>query len=435
MIPAMAGWSRWSGLRWWHTWRQRLAQRRLRRDRDRFARTLLRRLSKAAALQPITYNADEFQLQLGGGQTINLVNFFSEHRDLDEDGRTRHLESIAQGLFQAQRELPNDYEDVSVDLLPKVWARATFDRLELEAQAAGEANTAPAMVPLGAHLLVGVVYDLPNSMRTIRDDELEGWGVSFFEAMEQAMQNLRGRPVQVARMVADEEERGGLFLLAIGDSYDATRLLVVPELAESGQLPLLGDPVAMAPCRDGLLVTGEDDEAGLSAMAEIAAAMVEQEPRPLAPTLLRHSEGQWRDWRVPSSHAAAEAFHQLELRFLAEEYGVQRDLLQQVESRTEQPCEVNELLVFRHLQTDRWASMTVWGRHVDSLLPRADYVALVPEVGSRPVYATWDDVVALTGELMEPVDLSPPRWRVREFPHPKAIEILAEDDLRPIAEE
>ena len=421
--------------------RRWLAQRKLRRRRQRFVEGLSTRLEKAEALRPITYDDDLFQLQLGGGQTINLINFWTEHRTLDAEQQTRHIESIAQGLFQAQFELPEDYEDVRIDLMPKVWARAAFDRLELEATVKGTTPPPPSMTPLGSHLLLGVVYDLPNSMKTIRREDLGTWEVTFYEAMEQAVENLRSRPMQVARIGAggDEDDDtpvdGGLFLAMIGDSYDATRVLLVPDLVEAEQLPITGEPIAMMPCRDALLVTGSEDEDGLVAMAEIAARMIENEPRPLAPTLLRYAEGEWSDYHVAASHPAASPLHQLELRFLAEEYEVQKTLLQQVEAKRPQPLEVADLMIFRHRETDHWSSVAVWGRHVQALLPKSDYIALVSEIGAEPVYVTWDDVMSLTGELLEPVDMSPPRWKVTEFPHPKAIEILAEDAVSPMASE
>ena len=403
------------------------------RRRTRFVKRLKARLSKAEALCPIEYDAAGFLLRLSGGQTINLVNFWAEHRELGAEARTKHIEAIAQGLFQAQFDLPEDYEDVRIDLMPKVWARAAFDRIELEVKAQGGEPPSPAMTPLGSHLLLGVVYDLPNSMRTIRSEELDGWDATYYEAMEQAVQNLRSRPMQVGRMT-HEDEPGGLFIAMSNDSYDATRMLLIPDLVEAAQMEIEGSPVAMVPCRDALLVTGDDDVMGLVAMADVASKMVENEPRQLAPTLLRHVDGEWVDWHVPDGHPAAERFHQLELRFLKEEYDVQKALLEQIESRRDEPAEVADLLVFKHKESGQWASATVWGRHVRSLLPKADYVALVDEVGSDPVYVPWDDVVTLTGELMDPIDLSPPRWRVSEYPHPKAVEILAETASNPMAE-
>ena len=397
-------------------------------------RRLIDRLGKAEALRPITYDRDAFLLQLGGGQTINLVNFWAEHRDLDAEGRTRHIESIAQGLFQAQFELPEDYDDVRVDLLPKIWSRAAFDHIDLETEAKGGQPFDSAMMPLGSHLLLGVVYDLPNSMRTIRQEELDRWDTTFFEAMEHAVENLKSRPMQVGKIAPDDAAEGGLFIAMSGDSYDATRMLLVPDLIGVDQIAVEGKPVAMVPCRDALLLTGDQDAVGLQSMATVAQKMVENEPRPLAPTLLRHEDGEWADWHVAADHPAADDFHLLELRFLKEEYDTQRNLLEQIQKRSDEPFEVADLLVFRHRESGQWSSVTMWGRHLKTMLPKADFVALVDKVGGDPVYSPWDDVISLTGELMEPVDLSPPRWKVREFPHPKAVEILAETATNPLPE-
>lgn len=466
-------WAAWPPVRAW-------AARRERRLRNRFAERLRRRLDRCTPFTPVQFDAGPFLLRLGDGRTIGLANFWFKHRDLSREARTRHIESIAQSLMQAEFPLPEDYEDVRVDLMPKIWPRSAIERSELAARVEGDPRSSSEMTPLGSHLLLGVVYDLPKSMRRVWQSELQEWDATFYEAMEQAVENLKSRPLQCGWIPSadaaaidgdgidgggiEEDEPGsgglaydehrpsrlgdgpggrpggsGFFVVMSGDAYDAPRMLLVPDLIEIGQFDLKGPPVAMVPCRDALLFAGSDDAAALETMAEFAQKLVENEPQPLAPTLLRHVDGTWEDWHVPSGHPAAGRLHQLELQYLKQEYDVQKTLLETIEQQHDEPADVGELMVFRHREGDgweagRWASATVWGRHVRSLLPKADYIALVDDVGSDPVYVPWDDVVALTGELMQPLDLSPPRWRVAEFPHPKAIEILAETASNPMAD-
>ena len=442
-----ARWTAWPPVRAW-------AVRRERRLRNRFAERLRKRLDRCTPFTPVRFEAGPFLLQLGDGRTIGLANFWFKHRDLSREARTRHIESIAQSLMQAEFPLPEDYEDVRIDLMPKIWARSAIERSELAARVKGDPRTSSEMTPLGSHLLLGVVYDLPKSMRRVWQSELQEWDATFYEAMEQSVENLKSRPLHYGRIPSsdfpeelpddyfasgEQPDSSGLFVVMSGDAYDAPRMLLVPDLVEVGQFELKGHPVAMVPCRDALLVTGSEDAEALETMAEIAQKLMENEPQPLAPTLLRHVDGTWEDWHVPSGHPAAGRLHQLELRYLKEEYDVQKTLLETIEQQHDEPADVGELMVFRHRECDgwdagRWASATVWGRHVRSLLPKADYIALVDDVGSDPVYVPWDDVVALTGELMQPLDLSPPRWRVSEFPHPKAVEILAETATNPMAD-
>jgi len=44
--------------------------------------------------------------------------------------------------------------------------------------------------PIGEHLAAGLVYDLPGALRVIRQEDLDEWGVTFYEAMEVALENL-----------------------------------------------------------------------------------------------------------------------------------------------------------------------------------------------------------------------------------------------------
>ena len=44
--------------------------------------------------------------------------------------------------------------------------------------------------PLGDHLAIALVYDLPEAMQTIGQERLDKWGVTLYEAMEVARENL-----------------------------------------------------------------------------------------------------------------------------------------------------------------------------------------------------------------------------------------------------
>jgi hypothetical protein len=52
---------------------------------------------------------------------------------------------------------------------------------------------------------------------------------------------------------------------------------------------------------------------------------------------------------------------------------------------------------------------------VAGLLPRTDLIAFSQQ-GQKPQMVPWDRAVEVVGDLMEAVDIYPPRYRVREFP-------------------
>ena len=82
--------------------------------------------------------------------------------------------------------LPEAFDDLHPDLLPIVRTRSYFDLARVNS---GKGVVLPHQV-LGDHLAIGLVYDLPQAMRSISQDDLDGWGVSFYEALEAARHNL-----------------------------------------------------------------------------------------------------------------------------------------------------------------------------------------------------------------------------------------------------
>ena len=63
----------------------------------------------------------------------------------------------------------------------------------------------------------------------------------------------------------------------------------------------------------------------------------------------------------------------------------------------------------------RVLSYATWTETTNSLLPKTD-VLLLGRIGGNLYMVEWQKVLDAVGDLMEPVDIYPPRYRVREFP-------------------
>src|SRR4051794_6450506 len=141
--------------------------------------------------------------------------------------------------------------------------------------------------------------------------------------------------MEPARRNLDEATQGyakvgeHLYVFLSGDSYDATRLVLVDRIRA---LELEGRPVAMVPNRDTLLVAGSDDEVGLAMMAELAAKGAE-EGYPLSDVPLILGEEGWSDWLPPRGHPLHGRFHELWTRWIGPEYATQKELLEAVHAR------------------------------------------------------------------------------------------------------
>ena len=59
-------------------------------------------------------------------------------------------------------------------------------------------------------------------MRSVSQGSLDPWGVTFYEALEAAMENLLSLE---AKFIGPESGKG-VYLSATGDNYDASRMLI-----------------------------------------------------------------------------------------------------------------------------------------------------------------------------------------------------------------
>ncbi len=162
------------------------------------------------------------------------------------------------------RKLPDDFDAARPDLRPRLWSRLSFEKARLQKRLEGNGLDADAlpMQPIGDHLALTLAFDWSESVQSINQDNLDSWGVSFFEALEAGEVNLQEATQGYAQV------REGFYAFASGDSYDATRIILADRIET---LEVAGRPVAMAPNRDGSLITGSEGEEGLAMLAGMAA--------------------------------------------------------------------------------------------------------------------------------------------------------------------
>jgi len=96
---------------------------------------------------------------------------------------------------------------VHPDLLPVIRSRFYLESVLLQSRVrGGEGITIPQQV-VGEHLALSLVYDLPQAMRSILQDDLEKWGVSFYEAAEP--RGTTWKRWGMSRLPACKTSRGG----------------------------------------------------------------------------------------------------------------------------------------------------------------------------------------------------------------------------------
>ncbi len=389
-------------------------------SRDAFARMLLKRIRKSGDQRPIEYDADKFQFRRSNSQVSFLGNIYQEYLRSDRRDREQLVRNFLAMWYTTELPVPGDFDLVKADLLPALRARSF---LEIDVPLAGENDNFQLVYEIiGEHLALSLAYDLPTSMMMVNEDILEKWGVTFYEAMEVAKQNLAEKPLQCAQI-------GPLYALANGDGYDATRLVLLDFIRK---LQLDGDPIAMVPNRERLYLTGSDSPDGLQAMLHFVGEDVKHE-RFISGMAFRLENSEWSPWLPQTGHPHYRQLHELAVQTLGEMYTQQAVLLDRRFAAAGEAVFAATFSAFRDAATNGVCSYAMWAEGVDSLLPETDEIVLARPQGndiSIVARCDWHTLQGLAGDLMEPQDMYPQRWRVRQFPSPDVLRQI-EQEARP----
>ena len=212
-------------------------------------------------------------------------------------------------------------------------------------------------------LEIGIAYDGEFNLMRLSEASLEEWGVTFDDAFDIAVDNLRLQSSTPWLAL-----QNGVFLSQSGDFYDPSRLLLTDVLYRQ---PIMGAPVVMAPNRAVLLLTGDRNEAGLQTLVDLAEQALAQ-PRSLPPLMLRWSGVAWERF---TPQALSPKLHRLRLRELTADYQDQQAMLNDLHKQ-----EGHDVFVAQHTIVQRadgeHRSICVWPEGVRSLLPETDFIAL-----------------------------------------------------------
>lgn len=380
-------------------------------SQDQFAKLFIDALRRAGISEPLSYDQANGRIVIGdaqSGQSIFVVNFYREYLSLPRSARKQHLADRAKMLAARDVECPDDFETARENLRPKLWVRSALEKMRLRVQLDGGDLTRfnPPEYEVGSHLVASLVYDLPDKMVSINSEQLDKWGITYYEALEVARENLEQAPSSFAQ-IGD-----GFYAAMTGDNYDACRLLL-PSLIE--RLEVNGDLIAMVPNRDSLLVCGSDDSQGLEIMLDLTAKALE-EPRPMVPIPLRWDDGQWVDWQPPADHSLAARFKELAVRFLAQEYDDQKSLIEELDRREQRVRTIADYQLASRGDEEMLFSFATWSRSVPCLLPETDMLKFETEPNAQPIWLPWSRVWLELGDVFRPVDFYPRRYEVSEFP-------------------
>jgi hypothetical protein len=375
--------------------------------RRRFAEKMMGELRRRGA-DPVTLDEEQFRLEVGGSRFLMLENAYSEWQQAPRLRRGRVLRTYAAVFASGPEEPAASVDEARPNLLVYVREQSWFSTLALRYADARDGK-GPAFThrPLNDHLALEVVYDHPSSIASLAPETLEEWGMELDEAVSIGRSNLRERTPGTF-----EEVRPGVFASPWHDNYDAARL-VLTELIS--RLDVRGDPVALLPHRDALLVAGSDDADALGHIAATAEPLLD-DSRAITGRAFVWRDGAWEWFMPPEDHPQHRLFRRLLRLSEAREYDDQRAALDDRHEASGTDVFVASLSLIERPDNGEVLSFCSWAQDIPTLLPRADAIAFVRTPSGESVAVPWEAAVAVVGDLMAPQGLLPERWRVVEFP-------------------
>ena len=267
-----------------------------------------------------------------------------------------------------------------------------------------ETPCAPAVGHVGSDLGVALIAGETAAASAITGAQLRASGLEAEAALARALDNLTARSAS-----AFETLKPGLLVARWGDGHDAARLLL-PDLFAA--LPVTGDPVAMVPTRDRLLVAGADDRDALAALADAAAEALSKTDQPLSAQALRLRDGQWADFTGDGEAFAP--FLDLMRGQWTRDYAEQKQLLDQFHAQSGDEVVVASYAPMQNRNTGKPFCLTFWVDGFVNLLPRADSIVL--KSAAEVIVAPWRAMTAVVGHRLASTDHYPVRYRAEAFP-------------------
>jgi uncharacterized protein YtpQ (UPF0354 family) len=332
-------------------------------SQDAFAHLVIKRLRSSGETGPIEYDSTQFRIQKSSDHYFFLNNVYQEYQRLPKSEHENLIRSFLTTWHTSSLKAPEEFADAKADLLPALRARSFF---EIDIHRVADNFRAKMDVShqiIAEHLAVSLVYDLPQSMMTVNSELLDQWGVTFYEAMEVAKDNLRQNTREFVKA-------GEMYAIVSGDAYDSSRMILLDFIRD---LKVAGDTIAMVPNRETLYVCGTEDEAGLAMMATLTKENVQHE-RNISGMAFRLTGDEWEVWLPPEDHPSYSEFRELYVQSLGQTYAEQKDLLDKRHQLEHTDIFAASFSGIRHEKTGRISSYCMWSEGVDGLLPETEQV-------------------------------------------------------------
>ncbi len=348
-----------------------------------------------------------------------LKNTFLETRESSPEEKLLAIRRLLSILDLSDEELT--WEEASARLVPL---------LRLDSFAAAGSLVSQTFAPF---LRVFIGVDHEATVAYVTEEKLRGWAQAPDSALEQAYFNLRAHVDAATAEAPDVEsyDEGApypIWHVTRDDSYETSRL-ALPGYLASFRGRVAGSPIAVAPHRRLLVVSGDAHAAAIVRLAQMAENEFNAAPRPLSPAVYTlDATDAVVPLRLPPEHPQHLAVERGHLLLAATSYGEQKEILEERFEQDGTDVFVATYSLFSDKHDERLRSYCTLAQGVDALLPSTDLVALIAEQeGAEPLFVPWSKLLELAPECVRPEpEHDPPRFRVVGWPDAKTLAALAQ---------
>lgn len=319
---------------------------------------------------------------------------------------------------------PESFLEAKRNLMPLIKDRWYIEVLNVSEKLAVSAGKSDGSMFLPSYNLTDEIsvllsFEMPHVRSLITAGKLKGWGISFEEGMQLAVDAMRNHTApQCNGMVYQDESRPYAFVSTWEDSSDASRVLLHDVMAS---FPVFGDLIVAMPHAGELVITGSEEIHGLELIVERYKLAYQHESRYLPPLPLLWKDGVLSRLQIPESHNAYRALESLRHLWQQDIYNQQKKMLSTEWLSLTDGCHVAQydLLEKETMLGSMMVSNCTVPDMANVLIPETDLVTFcvldTEGLHTRGV-GTWAEVVEVLGADLVEMDFYPKLHRVLRFP-------------------
>jgi hypothetical protein len=350
-------------------------------DRESFCAALFKRLDAEGA--DYRYDAERFAIFGGESGGVHFLgNAYDEYVATPATDRAQVLRGVVERIRTPLPSVPDTWAEARANLMPRLRDVSYYTTTTMHIRALHPDAKPPQFCnrPFAPGLALEPAYDLPTQIMAVTADLPAKWGVDAETIVQAALENLAVRTGDCFEAVAP-----GFYVCSTGDAYDSSRMALVDRIAA---LAVEGPPLAVAPHRDVLFITGAADVAGRARLLQAVQQNLEA-PRleVFLPFVL--ADGAWQRWQPDEDDPLAAEWKMLEVQLNGRNYGQLKGLLDQTET--------GYLAKYNAIQTGEGKILTysVYPSMAGGWLPRTDLVSVMDyDDPGEPLMLSWDRVAA-----------------------------------------